>query len=101
MKEAILKADFDGFADSMRTGWASKKKMADSISNAFIDEIYDAAIAAGALAGKVSGAGGGGFMMFFVDPARRPDVMRTLAEFSGQVFTCNFTESGAQSWRMA
>ena len=62
---------------------------------------YDAAIAAGALAGKVSGAGGGGFMMFFVDPARRPDVMRTLAEFNGQVFTCNFTESGAQSWRKA
>ncbi|MGT2505973.1 GHMP family kinase ATP-binding protein [Cupriavidus basilensis] len=86
MKEAILKGDFDGFADSMRTGWESKKKMADSITNASIDEVYDAAIAAGALAGKVSGAGGGGFMMFFVDPARRPDVMRTLAGFNGQVF---------------
>lgn len=101
MKEAILKGDFDGFADSMRTGWESKKRMADSITNASIDEVYDAAIAAGALAGKVSGAGGGGFMMFFVDPALRPDVMRTLAGFNGQVFTCNFTESGAQSWRKA
>ena len=77
------------------------KPLAKVVERASIDEVYDAAIAAGALAGKVSGAGGGGFMMFFVDPARRPDVMRTLAEFNGQVFTCNFTESGAQSWRKA
>jgi len=101
MKEAILKGDFDGFAASMRTGWESKKRMADSITNASIDQVYDAAIAAGALAGKVSGAGGGGFMMFFVDLASRPEVMRTLSAFNGQVFTCNFTESGAQSWRKA
>lgn len=101
MKEAILKGDFDAFAKSMRTGWESKKRMANSISNDSIDRIYDAAIQAGALAGKVSGAGGGGFMMFFVDPSRRPDVMRTLGEFNGQVSTCNFTDYGAQSWRRA
>ena len=99
MKEAILKGDFDSFAESMRLSWISKKLMATSISNSSIDAIYDAAIAAGALAGKVSGAGGGGFMMFVVDPTKRPDVMRTLAQFNGQVFTCNFTEHGAYSWR--
>lgn len=101
MKEAVLKGDIEALASSMRTGWESKKQTADTISNASIDRIYDAAIAAGALAGKVSGAGGGGFMMFFADPARRPNVMRELAKFNGQVFTCNFTESGAQSWRKA
>ncbi|QCP50771.1 dehydrogenase [Trinickia violacea] len=99
MKEAVLKFDIEALAASMRAGWESKKKTADAISNSSIDEIYDAAIRAGALAGKVSGAGGGGFMMFFVDPARRPNVMRELAKFNGQVFTCNFTEHGAFSWR--
>ncbi|OAB20126.1 dehydrogenase [Burkholderia pseudomallei] len=99
MKEAILKGDFDSFAESMRLSWESKKKMAASISNAHIDAIYDAAIAAGARAGKVSGAGGGGFMMFIVDPTKRPDVIRALQRFSGQAFTCNFTKHGAYSWR--
>ncbi|NOU24894.1 MAG: dehydrogenase [Methylotenera sp.] len=100
MKEAILKADFEGFAKSMQLGWASKKNMAESITNPLIDEIYNAAIAAGAKSGKVSGAGGGGFMMFFVDPAQRPYVMRALSKFEGQVSTCNFTDTGTQSWRI-
>lgn len=99
MKEAILKGDFERFAESMRLGWAAKKQMAGSISNSSIDEIYESALKAGAMAGKVSGAGGGGFMMFLVDPARRPYVMRELSKFNGQVFTCSFTEGGAQSWR--
>ncbi|KAB0638880.1 dehydrogenase [Burkholderia stagnalis] len=99
MKEAILKGDFERFAQSMRLSWESKKKTAKSISNSSIDQVYDAALAAGALAGKVSGAGGGGFMMFIVEPTSRPAVMRKLSEFSGQVFTCNFTEHGAYSWR--
>ncbi|KVK92417.1 dehydrogenase [Burkholderia cepacia] len=99
MKEAILTGDFDRFAHSMRLSWESKKQTAKSISNSSIDSIYEAAIAAGALAGKVSGAGGGGFMMFIVEPTARPAVMRKLSEFSGQVFTCSFTEHGAYSWR--
>lgn len=101
MKEAILKADFDAFAASMQIGWESKKKMATSITNPMIEEVYNAAMAAGAKAGKVSGAGGGGFIMFFVDPAQRPYVMRALSKFNGQVSTCNFTDTGTQSWRKA
>lgn len=100
MKEAILRGDLESFAESMRLSWESKKKMATSISNANIDAIYDAAIAAGARAGKVSGAGGGGFMMFIVDPTKRPDVIRTLGQFNGQTFTCNFSKHGAYSWRI-
>lgn len=99
MKEAVLKGDWEAFAHSMRKGWEEKKKLAHSISNSSIDEIYSAAISAGALAGKVSGAGGGGFMMFFVELAKRPAVMRRLGDFNGQVFTCNITEYGAHSWR--
>lgn len=100
MKEAILKGNFSALARSMRASWHSKKQMAGSITNSMIDQIYDAAIASGALAGKVSGAGGGGFMMFLVDPIRRPEVTRTLSQFNGQVFTCSFIDQGAYAWRL-
>ena len=102
MKESVLRADFDGFAASMRDSWESKKRMAKNISNPMIDELYRVATAAGAKAGKVSGAGGGGFMMFFVDPVERPAVMRALDNHNGldgQVLNCTFTDVGAQSWR--
>jgi len=99
MKECLLKGDFAGIVESMRAGWISKKRSARSVSNSHIDEIYDSACSAGALAGKVSGAGGGGFMMFFVPPERRMEVVRTLGRFSGQVSNCHFTQHGTQAWR--
>lgn len=101
MKECLLRGDFAGIVDSMRQGWESKKRSAKTVSNPHIEEIYDAAINAGALAGKVSGAGGGGFMMFFVPPDKRMDVIRTLNQFEGQVSNCHFTKHGTQAWRVS
>ncbi|MDT3778890.1 dehydrogenase [Nitrospira sp. MA-1] len=100
MKECLLKGDFTGLVESMREGWDSKKRSAKSVSNAHLDEIYEAAIKAGALAGKVSGAGGGGFMMFFVAPEKRMDVIFALKKFSGQVSNCHFTKYGMQGWKI-
>jgi D-glycero-alpha-D-manno-heptose-7-phosphate kinase len=100
MKECLLRGDFDGVVDSMRQGWESKKRSAKTVSNPQIDEIYVAACKAGALAGKVSGAGGGGFMWFFVPTEKRMDVIRTLNSFGGQVSNCHFTKHGTQSWRI-
>jgi D-glycero-alpha-D-manno-heptose-7-phosphate kinase len=99
MKESLLKGDFDGFVESMEAGWAAKKRMARCISNPQIDEAYALARAAGAKAGKVSGAGGGGFMMLLADPARRVDVARAL-QHRGQVYTCHFTKYGTQGWKI-
>lgn len=100
MKECLLKGDFGGVVESMRQGWESKKRSAATVSTPHIEEIYDAAIRAGALAGKVSGAGGGGFMMFFVPPDKRMDVIRTLNQFEGQISNCHFTKHGTQAWRV-
>lgn len=99
MKECLLKGDFDGIVDSMRQGWESKKRSAKTVSNLHIEKIHGAALSAGARAGKVSGAGGGGFMMFFVPPDKRMDVIRTLENFEGQVSNCHFTKYGTQAWR--
>jgi len=100
MKECLLRGDFDGLVESMRMGWENKKRSAKTVSNLYIDEIYNAAVSAGALAGKVSGAGGGGFMLFFVPPDKRMDVIRVLESFEGQVSNCHFTKHGSQSWRI-
>jgi D-glycero-alpha-D-manno-heptose-7-phosphate kinase len=100
MKEALLRGDLDAVATAMRASWEAKKKMANKISNQKINEIYEAAMKEGARAGKVSGAGGGGYMMFIVDPIKRSRVIRCLREFSGCVSTCNFVEQGADSWRV-
>jgi D-glycero-alpha-D-manno-heptose-7-phosphate kinase len=100
MKECLLRGDFDGLVESMRQGWESKKRSAKTVSNQHIEEIYSTAIGAGAMAGKVSGAGGGGFMMFYVPPCSRMNVIRALNQFDGQVSNCHFTKHGTQAWRV-
>jgi D-glycero-alpha-D-manno-heptose-7-phosphate kinase len=98
MKEAILRGDLPRYAQILGRSWVAKKQMAQGISNPSIDAVYDSAIAAGAVAGKISGAGGGGFMMFYVPPERRMRVLRELARHPGQVMNFHFTGVGAQGW---
>jgi len=100
MKESLLKGDFEGLVQSMEAGWQAKKRMASSISNPRIEEDYERARRAGARAGKISGAGGGGFMMLLVEPTRRMDVMRALAQTDGRVSICHFTKYGTQGWKI-
>lgn len=100
LKEALLLGQFDRFADVLNKGWEEKKRTAGGISNSDIDAVYDAARKAGAKGGKVSGAGGGGFMMFICDPARREELIRCLRSYGGLATTCQLTFSGAESWRL-
>lgn len=100
MKENLLKGDFDGLVKSMEAGWNAKKRMATSISNPQIEQTYELAKRAGMRAGKISGAGGGGFMMLLVDPARRMDVVHALEATEGQINTCHFTKYGTQGWKI-
>lgn len=101
MKEAILRGDLTAYAQVLARGWQAKKRLAQSVTNPEIDRIYDEALAAGALAGKISGAGGGGFFMFFVPPQRRMAVIRCLQQHRGQVMNFHFTPVGVQSWVVA
>lgn len=98
IKEALLCGDFSQYAETLRKTWFSKKKLAASVSNPFLDAIYDDALEAGAEAGKLSGAGGGGFFMFYVPPKKRIAVLRRLREHHGHVINFHFTDVGAQSW---
>jgi len=100
MKEALLKGDIPSYARILGGAWADKKKMAHSITNNSIDLVYDTAMASGALAGKVSGAGGGGFMMFVVDPEKKLNVINALKKFDGKVMPFHFSEGGCHGWKI-
>ena len=100
MKECILKGDFDGFARCLQAGWEAKKKTSSVISNERIEEAYQFIMANGGKAAKISGAGGGGFMMIVCDPANRYTLVKKLKERPGSVYTVSFTERGTQAWTL-
>ena len=100
MKHALLKGDMHELARILGKAWEDKKKMAGAISNPMIQEAFDVAMANGAMAGKVSGAGGGGFIMFMVDPVKKKLVADALAKLPGFVMPFQFTEGGAHGWKI-
>ena len=100
MKLALLKGDMHAFAEILGKGWVNKKKMANAISNPMIQEAFDVAIPAGAMSGKVSGTGGGGFIMFMVEPTKKKDVISALSGLSGFVMPFQFTDGGAHGWKI-
>lgn len=101
MKRHVLRGELAEFAKTLDASWQAKKRMAHHISNPLIDRVEAAARGAGAIACKVSGAGGGGFMMFFVDPQDRIRLVTALAGLGGQVSGCHFTGEGASAWKVA
>lgn len=84
----------------LREAWENKKRMAKHITNPMIQEAMDTAINAGAKAGKVSGAGGGGFIMFVVEPTRKKEVEQALSKLDGFVMPFNFSDGGAHGWKI-
>jgi len=98
MKEAILRGNLNQIGEILNFGWQFKKQTADGISNPMIDEIYDAALKAGALGGKISGAGGGGFMFFYCPGFTRYAVIERLHQFGGEFRRYQFTKQGASVW---
>lgn len=100
MKEAVLKGNVEELGIILNKSWASKKQLASSISNSVIDQIYETAIEAGAAGGKISGAGGGGFMMIYCPENSRFEVMDALKPFGGEFRKFVFEEKGLTTWKL-
>ncbi len=98
MKEAILKGEVDHIGKILHDGWMHKKQMADGISNASIDAIYEAALQSGATGGKISGAGGGGFMIFYAPYIHKYQLIKKLSELGGTVMNYSLTTEGLTTW---
>lgn len=100
MKEALLKGNVDEIGPILDFGFRYKKQMAQGISNNAMDELYEVALKAGATGGKITGAGGGGFMMFYCPDNTRYDVKKALANYGGDFREYQFTEKGLSSWQV-
>jgi len=101
MKEALLKGRLHEIGEILDYGFQQKRKIAANISNTQMDEIYEAAKKAGATGGKISGAGGGGFMFFYCPGNARYKVIETLSNFGGEIKPYQFTNGGLRSWTSA
>jgi D-glycero-alpha-D-manno-heptose-7-phosphate kinase len=100
LKKSLLWGKVDEFGPILHLGWINKKMTSTAISNSVIDEIYEAAITAGATGGKISGAGGGGFMMFYCPGITKFKVIPVLLKFGGEVKKFQFSTGGAFTWRI-
>jgi D-glycero-alpha-D-manno-heptose-7-phosphate kinase len=98
MKSALLVGDIPAMAGIMEESWRAKKRTAASISNARIEELYDFALTNGALAGKISGAGGGGFVMFIAAPDDRPRLVDKLRQQGVDAQAAQFAHKGSETW---
>ena len=100
MKEALLRGKVHDIGAILDYGFRFKKQMAAGISNDRMDSIYEAALQAGATGGKISGAGGGGFMMFYCPDNTRYAVQDALKDFGGEFRDYQFTERGLFTWNL-
>lgn len=99
-KEALLKGDLPGFGRLLGMGWDAKKRMSSQITNSAIDTIHARCMELGALGVKVSGAGGGGFMMIYCDGYKKFKVMEGLKDLPGEIIKFQFHKGGASAWRL-
>jgi D-glycero-alpha-D-manno-heptose-7-phosphate kinase len=86
--------DINAFGDLLHEAWAAKRSLSDTVSNTEVDELYERARAAGALGGKLTGAGGGGFLLLFVPPEQQGAVLETLDDRLHVPF--DFESAGSQ-----
>ncbi|MEE1093516.1 MAG: dehydrogenase, partial [Bacteroidales bacterium] len=97
MKEALLRNELDKIGDILNLGWEYKRQMAKGISTDLFEDVYKAALNAGARGGKISGAGGGGYIFFYCPDCVRYRVIEALSNFGGKVRRFEFTKQGLQT----
>jgi D-glycero-alpha-D-manno-heptose-7-phosphate kinase len=101
MKQMLLRGGIRGMAEILNRSWIAKKGTASGVSSELIEQLFAVATANGAMAGKVSGAGGGGFIMFLVPPEQRLHLIQALNAAGATASAVHFTEQGAESWSVS
>ena len=95
-KKLLLDGTIDAYGELLHEHWTNKRKLAANMTDPVIDEHYDVARKAGAIGGKLMGAGGGGFFMFYVRPAERRRVYETLIARGLKPLRFRFDHDGAK-----
>jgi D-glycero-alpha-D-manno-heptose-7-phosphate kinase len=99
MHRHLIRGELIEFGQCLHNAWELKKSLSSSVSNAQIEMIYNAALKAGALGGKLLGAGAGGFFLFFVKPQHRANVTKALRKLDCKLSTFKLETEGVVSWR--
>lgn len=98
IKDDVLIGNMDGFAECLRQSWENKKRTSSIVSNKELEKTIDYAMQNGAEAVKVSGAGGGGFLMLYADPMNRQKLINAMEMLPGKVYPVKFSKNGVESW---
>jgi len=97
--KSLEKGSIDDAAEQLDESWMYKKQFSSKVTNRHIDKLYDIAKSNGAIGGKVSGAGGGGFMYFICDYDKKPQVSAALKKAGAELAEFMFEPNGVTSWR--
>lgn len=100
MRKSLLKGEITKFASYVDKAWQLKRNFASGITSREIDNIYDLAKESGSLGGKLLGAGGGGYFLFFVDPTQKGKLKRSLEKAGFECIPVLFEDEGLKSWRI-
>jgi D-glycero-alpha-D-manno-heptose-7-phosphate kinase len=101
MKDALLRSSLTQFGGLLDEAWQAKKQMSPRISNDHIDDLYETAKRSGALGGKVTGAGGGGYMLLYCRYDNKHEVQAALAERGAEAVDFQFDHKGLTTWSHA
>lgn len=101
MKDALLRHRLNEFGALLHESWQFKKKISPKITNPHIDELYEQAHRAGALGGKITGAGGGGFMLLYCRFERRHCVAEAVRRLGALPTPFAFESQGVQTWSVS
>jgi D-glycero-alpha-D-manno-heptose-7-phosphate kinase len=100
MKNALLQRRLHDFGELLHVAWEAKKRMSTRITNERIEELYDEARKAGAIGGKVTGAGGGGYVLLYCRYDRKHEVAQRMIELDAAVDEFAFEPRGLRTWRV-
>jgi D-glycero-alpha-D-manno-heptose-7-phosphate kinase len=98
MKQALLRGNIQQVSEILNQSWQAKQRTSGLISNSVVEQVFELARKNGAVAGKISGAGGGGFLMLMTDPEQRYRLITALNENGSYASSIQFTEGGAEAW---
>ena len=98
MKSRLLKGRLDDFGELLHKAWTIKKNFSSKITTTFLDDIYEYALRNGALGGKLLGAGGGGYFLFYVQTFNKLKLMNSLKDKGFEIETFTFDKIGLRSW---
>ena len=94
MNSALKQSDITHFGELLHKGWVAKKKFAKGVSNEDVDKMYDVALENGALGGKLTGAGGGGHMLFYCEKPKQDRLIEKMKNIGLKHIKFNFNSDG-------